>query len=62
MTDKSDKKDLKWQKPEESENIQKSVNPDAGYMDSHSLCRKCHGAIKVCNLDGCPQKSVNSGT
>lgn len=56
MTDKNTNKDLKWQKPEESENIQKSENPDAAYMRDHSLCQKCHGAKKVCNLEGCPQK------
>jgi hypothetical protein len=47
--------DLGWQKPEESENIQKSEKPDADYMADHNLCQKCHGAKRDCGVTGCPQ-------
>lgn len=48
--------DLNWQKQAETENIQKSVNPDSEYMKDHGLCQKCHGAKKRCDRDGCPQQ------
>jgi hypothetical protein len=35
--------DLKWQKPEESDNLQKSERPADDYMDSRGLDRDTHG-------------------
>lgn len=49
--------DLKWQKQDESENIQKSANPDTEYMRDHNLCTKCHGNRRVCGEASCPQKA-----
>ena len=49
------KGDLGWQKPEESEHIQKSEKPDADYMTENNLCQKCHGARRDCGVAGCPQ-------
>jgi len=49
------KPDLGWQKQDETDNLQKSVNPDGEYMRDHHLCTKCHGAKKKCDIEGCPQ-------
>jgi hypothetical protein len=37
------KPDLGWQKPAESDNLNKSERPDAEYMEERHLCPDCHG-------------------
>lgn len=57
MTEKpKTKEDLGWQKPEESENIQKSEKPDSDYMKDHNLCQRCHGVRRKCEDISCPQQ------
>ncbi len=40
---KEQEQDLKWQKPEESDNLQKSVRPDGDYMRDRGLNPDTHG-------------------
>ena len=51
-----EKKDLGWQKPEESDNMQKSETPDAEYMKDHQLCPVCHGVAHAGGPVNCPNK------
>lgn len=49
--------DIKYDhRQDETDNLQKSVNPDGEYMKDHNLCRVCHGKIAVCDRSDCPQK------
>lgn len=49
------KKDLDHDQ-QESTTLAKSVKPDDGFMKSEGLCRRCHGKLKVCARNDCPQK------
>jgi hypothetical protein len=40
------KQDLNYQKPEETDNIQKSAHPDADYMKDRNLDPETHGRKK----------------
>lgn len=53
---KDQENDLEWQREHESDSLQKSVNPDRGYMEDKNLCTVCHGKKKVCDLAHCPQR------
>jgi hypothetical protein len=33
---------------DETDNIQKSAEPDNDYMDARGLCKKCHGPVGRC--------------
>jgi hypothetical protein len=47
--------DLTWHKNEDTEELVKSENPDKGYMENKSLCVKCHGPKRACEIPYCPQ-------
>jgi hypothetical protein len=37
---------------DKTDNLQKSENPDKGYMDQKNLCQKCHGPKGSCKCTG----------
>ena len=41
---------------ESTDTLVKSVNPDSDFLKSEQLCRRCHGALRVCDKEDCPQK------
>lgn len=41
---------------DETENLQKSANPDSEYMKDRDLCRTCHGKVTLCDRGDCPQR------
>lgn len=55
MSETEKKDDLGWQKQDETDNLQKSENPDGEYMKDKGLCVVCHGVRKKCDKAGCPQ-------
>lgn len=43
---------------DETENLQKSENPNSGYMKDRQLCGLCHGAARNCGMVNCPQRPL----
>lgn len=39
---------------DKSDEMIKSANPNRDYMKQRGLCSKCHGPMRHCDRQGCP--------